>query len=46
MSLKYSPIAQPEYGARYCNGAASDAVALTMIVYFIASKINEVMSTF
>ena len=37
LSLKYSPMAQPEYGARYCSGAASDAVALTMIVYFIAS---------
>jgi hypothetical protein len=30
-------MAQPEYGAKYCNGAASDAVADTIIVYFIAS---------
>ena len=38
LSLKYSPIAQPAYGAKYCKGAASEAVALTMIVYFIASR--------
>jgi len=37
LSLKYSPIAHPEYGARYCRGAASEAVAQTMMVYFIAS---------
>ena len=37
LSLKYSPIAQAEYGARYCSGAASDAVALTTIEYFMAS---------
>lgn len=37
LSLKYSPMAQPEYGARYCRGAASEAVALTMTVYFMAS---------
>ena len=38
LSLKYSPIAQPEYGARYCSGAASEAEAATTTVYFIASK--------
>jgi hypothetical protein len=27
---------QPEYGARYCRGAASEAVADTMVVYFMA----------
>lgn len=32
-SRKYSPIAQPEYGARNCNGAASLAVAATIMVY-------------
>ena len=37
LSLKYSPMAHPEYGAKYCRGAASEAVALTTIVYFIAS---------
>jgi len=37
LSRKNSPIAHPEYGARYCSGAASDAVALTTIVYFMAS---------
>lgn len=33
LSLKYSPIAHPEYGAKYYKGAASDAVAATTIVY-------------
>merc|ERR1712066_938523 len=37
LSLKYSPIATPEYGARYCRGAASEAVADTTMVYFMAS---------
>ena len=37
LSRKYSPMAHPEYGAKYCNGAASEAVALTMIEYFKAS---------
>jgi hypothetical protein len=31
------PIAQPEKGARYCKGAASEAVAATMTEYFISS---------
>ena len=30
--MKNSPIAQPEYGAMYCNVAESLAVALTIIV--------------
>ena len=34
--MKYSPMAQPEYGAMYCIGASSEAVALTMMVYSIA----------
>ena len=38
LSLKYSPMAQPAYGARYCRGAASEAVALTIVVYFMASE--------
>ncbi len=29
LSRKYSPMAQPEKGARYCMGAGSDAVAAT-----------------
>jgi hypothetical protein len=37
LSLKYSPIAQPEYGAKNYNGAASEAVAATIIVYLKAS---------
>jgi len=36
LSLKNSPMAHPEYGARYCRGAASEAVADTMMVYLIA----------
>ena len=31
-------MAQPEYGARYCRGAASEAVAATMTEYFMASR--------
>ena len=38
LSLKNSPMAHPEYGARYCSGAASEAVALTTMVYFMASE--------
>jgi len=36
LSLKNSPIAHPVYGARYCKGAASEAVAATTMVYLIA----------
>jgi len=32
LSRKYSPIAHPEYGAKYCSGAASEAVAETTIL--------------
>ena len=34
--MKYSPMVQPEYGAMYCIGASSEAVALTTMVYSIA----------
>merc|ERR1719328_312954 len=37
LSRKYSLMAHPEWGAKYCNGAASEAVADTTIVYLIAS---------
>ena len=30
--IKYSPIAHPEYGAMYCSGLASEAVAATTMV--------------
>ena len=33
MSLKYSPMVHPEYGAKNYNGAASEAVAATTIEY-------------
>lgn len=46
LSLKYSPIAQPEYGAKYYRGAASDAVAATTIVYFIAPASLKVLTKF
>ena len=36
MSLKYSPIVHPVYGARNCKGAESDAVAATIVVYYNA----------
>lgn len=37
LSLKYSPIAQPAYGAKNYKGAASEAVAATMMEYLSAS---------
>ena len=42
LSRNHSPIAQPEKGARYCKGAASEAVAATMMVYFMASFSSRV----
>jgi hypothetical protein len=48
LSLKYSPIAHPEYGAKNYNGAASEAVAATMIVYFkqsLSAKILTMLAT-
>src|SRR5215475_1647160 len=33
LSRKYSPMVQPENGARYCIGAGSDAVAAITIEY-------------
>jgi len=48
LSLKNSPIAHPEYGAKNYNGAASEAVAATMIVYLKASlsfKILTILAT-
>ena len=36
--MKYSPIAQPAYGAIHLIGAASEAGAVTMIVYSIAPR--------
>ena len=44
-SMKYSPIAQPEYGARYCIEAGSEADAATMIVCFIASCSSSLRTT-
>ena len=37
LSRKYSAMAHPEYGAKNCNGAGSEAVAATIIEYFNAS---------
>lgn len=37
VSLKYSPIAHPEYGTKNYRGAASEAVAAIIIVYLSAS---------
>src|SRR5438552_17334854 len=34
--MKYSAIAQPAYGAMYCSGAGSAALAMTIVVYSIA----------
>ena len=43
--MKYSPIAQPAYGAMKLSEAASDAVAATMIVYSIAPLSSSVAAT-
>jgi len=48
LSLKYSPIVQAEYGAKNYNGAASEAVAATIIVFYIALlsfKILTILAT-
>jgi len=46
LSLKYSPIAQPEYGAKNYSGAASEAVAATTIVYFNAPFFSKSLTIF
>ena len=43
--MKYSPIAQPAYGAMKFSEAGSDAVAATMIVYSIAPASSKVLAT-
>ena len=45
LSRKYSPIAQPVYGAMYCSGAGSDAVAATTMVYSIAPASSSFSTT-
>jgi hypothetical protein len=35
LSLKNSAIVHPVYGAKYCKGAGSEAVELTIIVLLI-----------
>ena len=47
-SMTSSPIATPEYGARYWSGAGSSAPATTTIVYSIApycSRMATVLAT-
>ena len=44
LSLKYSPIEQPVYGARNWSGAASLAVAATTVVYSIAPASSKVFT--
>ena len=44
LSLKYSPIVHPVYGARNCNGAGSEAVAETIVVYSIAPASSKVFT--
>ena len=41
---KYYPIVHPVYGAKNCNGAGSDAVAATTIVYSIAPASSNVLT--
>ena len=42
LSLKYSPIVHPVYGAKNCSGAESEAVAATIVVYFRAPASSKV----
>ena len=44
LSRKYSPIVQPENGARNCSGAGSEAVAATTMVYSIAPCSSSVLT--
>lgn len=44
-SRKYSPIAQPAYGARYCSAADSDAVATTTMVLASAPCSSSLRTT-
>ena len=44
--MKYSPIAQPEYGAMYCMEAGVDAEADTMIVCAMAPCSSSLRTTF
>ena len=44
-SRKYSPIAQPEYGAMYCIAAESAAAAATMIVWSSAPFSSSLRTT-
>ena len=46
LSMKYSPIVQPEYGAMYCSAAGVEAEAATMIVCSIASCSSSLRTTF
>jgi len=39
-------MAHPEYGAKNCNGAASEAVAATMIVYLRQSFSSKTLTMF
>ena len=41
-SMKYSAMVTPAYGARYCAGAESAAVAPTIMVYSIAPCCSKV----
>ena len=42
LAMNSSPMAQPAYGARYCNGAGSDALAATMTVCSMAPYSSSV----
>ena len=45
LNWKYSPIAHPAYGAKYCNGAGDDAAEETTMVYSIAPASSSVFTT-
>ena len=43
--MKYSPIAQPAYGAMYCKAAVSEADATTTIVFDKAPSSSSFLTT-
>ncbi len=45
LSRKYSPMAHPAYGAMYCSGAGSEAVAATTVEYAMAPPSSRIFTT-
>jgi len=46
LSQRYSPIAQPKYGARNCRGARSEAVVATIMQYSKAPTSKRILTNY